>query len=68
MEKKQGKINYREYDFGDTVENLNAGSTTDCTGVMWRTAKNEAELESYRDVYDFEPPKKSAAREKTEIK
>ena len=57
MRKKKKKIDYDEYDFGDSVEQLNASSTTDCTGVMWRAAQDEDELDSYRDVYDFEPPR-----------
>lgn len=57
MRKKKRQIDYQEYDFGDSVEQLNASSTTDCTGVMWRAAKDEEEMESYRDIYDFEPPR-----------
>lgn len=57
MRKKKKKLDYQEYDFGDTVEQLNASSTTDCTGVMWRAAKDGEEMESYRDIYDFEPPR-----------
>lgn len=57
MRKKKRKIDYQEYDFGDSVEHLNASSSTDCTGVMWRAAKDEEEMESYRDIYDFEPPR-----------
>ncbi|MDY3908855.1 MAG: hypothetical protein SOZ48_03880 [Eubacterium sp.] len=54
---KGKKTDYHEYEFGEKIDNLNACSTTDCTGVMWRTPKDEEEWESYRDVYDFEPPK-----------
>ena len=57
MRKKKKKIDYDEYDFGDSVDQLNASSTTDCTGVMWRAAQDEDELDSYRDGYDFEPPR-----------
>ncbi len=57
MKRKKKSTDYQEYDFGDSVEQLNVSSTTDCTGVMWRTAQDEDELDSYRDVYDFEPPR-----------
>ncbi len=54
---KEKKTNYHEYEFGEQIDNLNACSTTDCTGLMWRTPKNEDEIESYEEIYDFEPPK-----------
>lgn len=60
---REKKREYHEFEFGEQIENLNACSTTDCTGVMWRAPKNEAEWDSYKDVYDFEPPK--AATKKT---
>ena len=57
MKKKKKQIDYHKYEFGDQVENLNSCSTTDATGVMWRAAQDEEEMESYRDIYDFEPPR-----------
>ncbi len=53
---KEKKIDYHEFEFGERIDNLNACSTTDCTGVMWRAPKSDAEKDSYRDIYDFEPP------------
>ncbi|MCH5266419.1 MAG: hypothetical protein J1F02_11000 [Lachnospiraceae bacterium] len=55
MSDKEKKIDYHEFDFGEQIENLNACSTTDCTGLIWRAPKDEDEVESYRNVYDFEP-------------
>lgn len=55
MEKKK-KMDYHEYEFGEGVDNLNSCSTTDCTGILYRTPQNEAERESYQAVYDYEPP------------
>lgn len=57
QDKKEKKIDYHEYEFGEQIDNLNACSTTDCTGVMWRAPQNDDERESYKNVYDFEPPK-----------
>lgn len=34
----------------------NAASTQDCTGLIPFAPQTEAELESYCDVYHFEPP------------
>jgi len=56
MKEKEKKIDYHEYEFGDQVENLNACSNTDCTGVVYRAPASDEELEAYREVYDFEPP------------
>lgn len=57
QDEKEKKIDYHEFEFGEQIDNLNACSTTDCTGLIWRAPKNEDELESYKNVYDFEPPK-----------
>lgn len=35
----------------------NAASSTDCTGLIPANPESKAALESYRDVYHFEPPK-----------
>ncbi len=58
MRKRKKKIDYHEYDFDDDLDYLNANSTMDETGVMWRAAEDKEEMESYRDIYDFEPPRK----------
>lgn len=34
----------------------NAASARDCTGLIPSLPKSEEELESYNDVYQFEPP------------
>lgn len=34
----------------------NAASTTDCTGLIPSEPTSEAELESYQELYHFEPP------------
>ena len=34
----------------------NAASTTDCTGLIPSEPVSKAELESYQDLYQFEPP------------
>lgn len=54
---KDKKTDYHEYEFGVQLDNLNACSTTDCTGLMWRAPQNDEEVESYQEIYDFEPPK-----------
>lgn len=53
---KEKKIDYHEFDFGEGIDNLSSCSTTDCTGIMYRTPKNEEERESYQEVYDYVPP------------
>lgn len=50
------KTNYGEYNFGKDLDDLNACSNTDCTGALPRAPKSKAELDAYREVYDFEPP------------
>lgn len=39
----------------------NAASATDCTGLIPSLPESKAELESYNDLYQFEPPKLKAA-------
>lgn len=38
----------------------NAASTQDCTGLIPSAPTSKAELDSYADVYHFEPPKVKA--------
>ena len=35
----------------------NAASATDCTGLIPSLPESKAEIESYNDLYQFEPPK-----------
>ena len=35
----------------------NAASTQDCTGLIPAAPTSKAELESYEDIYHYEPPK-----------
>jgi len=34
----------------------NAGSVTECTGLISHAPLTEEEYESFRDIYDFSPP------------
>lgn len=34
----------------------NSATGMDCTGLMYRTPVNEAEMESYQQVYQYLPP------------
>ena len=56
MDEKEKKTEYHEFEFGEGVDAMNSSSVTDCTGVMWRSPYTDAEFDSYRDIYDFEPP------------
>lgn len=38
----------------DNLYTVNSGSFTDCTGLMYKPPENEAEYESYTDVYGFQ--------------
>ncbi len=38
----------------DTYEKFDACSSTECTGLMVVPPQTEEELESYRDIYEFE--------------
>lgn len=48
--------NANEDEAYDKFELSNACSTTDCTGLIQTPPLTEGELESYMDVYDFQPP------------
>ncbi len=52
----KGKTDYGEFKFGEGLDNLKSCSKTDCTGSLPRAPQSEEELESYLEVYDFEPP------------
>lgn len=40
----------------DQQDYMNSGSSTDCTGLIPSAPLNDAEFESYQDVYGFLPP------------
>lgn len=40
-------------------EGFQAASTSDCTGLIQTPPQNEAELESYEELYPFLPPEES---------
>lgn len=42
--------------FNDYDIDINACSTTDCTGLIPSLPQSEEELESYNDLYPFRPP------------
>lgn len=50
----------KEKDNQDIIDSYdylaNAASTTDCTGLIPSLPISKAEIESYQDVYRFEPP------------
>lgn len=45
----------KPYDHLDDVY-TNAGSVTECTGLISHAPLTEEEYESFRDIYDFSPP------------
>ena len=49
--KKPSKVNDFEFEF-DILTKTNAiASSTECTGLMQRPPQNEAEADSYTDIY-----------------
>lgn len=54
MNKKEKKENARLIDSYDYL--ANAASTQDCTGLIPSLPVSEAEIESYEDLYHFQPP------------
>ena len=60
MNKKEYKENTKQKETPcvDSYDYLaNAASSGDCTGLIPSAPVSEAELESYRELYAFEPPK-----------
>ncbi|MBQ8559843.1 MAG: hypothetical protein IJ439_07695 [Tyzzerella sp.] len=53
--KNLDKENERIIDSYDYL--ANAASTQDCTGLIPAIPDSDEELESYKDIYHFEPPK-----------
>lgn len=55
QEENLNKENERIIDSYDYL--ANAASTQDCTGLIPAIPESDEELESYKDIYHFEPPK-----------
>lgn len=49
------EITNNKYNVND-IDICNACSTSDCTGLVARPPKDEAETASYHDIYTFGPP------------
>ena len=49
------KVNQEIIDSFDYLSN--AASTQDCTGLIPSAPQSKAELESYEEVYHYQPPK-----------
>lgn len=57
MGNKKKNVNEKPLVFDDDLlDTCKAASATDCTGIIQSTPMDDAEYESYRDVYDFTPP------------
>lgn len=56
-----------KYNVGD-IDICNASSTTDCTGLMFRPPLDEAEMDSYHEIYTFGPPDIGTKKEREELK
>lgn len=52
----QGGKNKADDSF-DNLDITNACSAYDCTGLIPRAPISDNEIESYEDIYNFEPPK-----------
>lgn len=46
----------KDYHTEDYDYLTNSATGMDCTGLMYRTPSNEAEMEAYQDVYQYLPP------------
>lgn len=60
MSKKQKKIDYHEHDTPkneDYPDISNVASANECTGLMYRSPVNNAELESYEQLSSMEIPR-----------
>lgn len=55
MNKKEKSENQNIIDSYDYL--ANAASTQDCTGLIPSLPTSKAELESYEEVYHYQPPK-----------
>ncbi|MEE1314226.1 MAG: hypothetical protein UHS49_00465 [Faecalimonas sp.] len=52
MDKKKNQESIDAYDYL-----TNAASTQDCTGLIPSAPTSRAELQSYEEIYHYEPPK-----------
>lgn len=50
----------------DKFELCNACSSTDCTGLIPTPPLTEEEMESYMDIYDYQPPNVTERDDKSE--
>ena len=57
--KNEKKQSVDDYDYLS-----NAASAMDCTGLIPSLPKNDAELESYNDIYQFQPHANRKHRDK----
>lgn len=57
MDTKSKNKNQDNQQIIDSYDYLaNAASTQDCTGLIPSAAKSQAELESYEEIYRYQPP------------
>ena len=58
MKRQKTENNKKNQKIIDSYDYLaNAASTQDCTGLIPAAPTSKAELESYEDIYHYEPPK-----------
>lgn len=50
------EVMLRDYKTEDYDYLTNSANGMDCTGLMYRTAVNESEMENYQQVYQYLPP------------
>lgn len=63
--KQPSKIDYREHEaleIGEYPDISNVASATECTGLMYRTPKNEEELENYQELSSMAIPRKGEGK------
>ncbi len=63
--KQLSKIDYREHEaleIGEYPDISNVASATECTGLMYRTPKNEEELENYQELSSMAIPRKGEGK------
>lgn len=65
MNKKDKAENQRIIDSYDFL--ANAASTQDCTGLIPALPASSEELESYEEVYHYQPPQISSKKEDNDL-
>ena len=65
MNKKEKQQNNRIIDSYDYL--ANAASSQDCTGLIPSLPISRAELDSYEDVYHYQPPKVPVKKDEREF-